>query len=94
MCGVLPEARGTGGEMNEELPKGVPMPVSGSPPDSSPAATAEANRRLRRTPTFSALDKQGITRPDFVCRQLPRGGSEHHDRLQSAHSGVLLTIIS
>ena len=76
MCGVLPEARGTGGEMNEELPKGVPMPVSGSPPDSSPAATAEANRRLRRTPT-----KIGCSR---------RTG-DNEAGLQSAHSGALLT---
>jgi hypothetical protein len=37
----------------------------GSPPDSPPAPAEAANRRLRRTPKFSVLDEQVITRPDF-----------------------------
>ena len=64
----MPEARG----WDEELPKGVSHAsewiAAGFPTAHARAATAEANRRLRRTPhptKFVVVDEQVVTRPDF-----------------------------
>ena len=51
----MPVRRGGG---MRRYPKVSPVLLSGSPLDSPPASLAEANRRLRHTPTISVVDEQ------------------------------------